>query len=143
MVCVYALSPDPHHQRCRGWSPPRATLHGMLQTEFMGVFLTQHQGLFVSNLEKTSDPHSPSSSGEDSSVLSWRRRQLSFSDWPAVPSLPGGAGTKVVSSSCTAKSIKPRMAALVAQPMGYPTGPGVTATVIPGGDLALGSIKEH
>lgn len=108
MVCMYALSPDPHHQPCRGLSPPRATLHGMLQTEFMDVFLTQHQGLFVGNLEKTSNPHSPSSTGEDSSVLSWRRRQLSFSDWPAVLSLPRGAGTKVMSSSCTARSIKPR-----------------------------------
>lgn len=28
-VCVYALSPDPHHQPCGGWSPARATLHGM------------------------------------------------------------------------------------------------------------------
>lgn len=143
MVCMYTLSPDPHHQPCRGWSPPRATPHGMLQAEFMGQFPTQHQGLFVGNLEKTSDPHSPSSSGEDSSVLSWRRRQLSCSDWPAVLSLPRGAGTKGVSSSCTAYSLKPRMAALVTQPMGCPTGPCVTVTSMPGGDLALGSVKEY
>lgn len=143
MVCMYAFSPDPHHQPCKGLVPTKSNPARDAADRICGSDPTQHQGLFVGNLEKTSDPHSPSSPGEDSSVLSRRRRQLSFGDWPAVLSLRRGRGTKVVSSCCTARSIKPRIAALVAQPMGCPTGPCVTVTSVPGGDLAPGAVKEH
>lgn len=59
---------------------------------------------------------------------------------PSVTGLPRGAGTKVVSSSCPARSTKPRMA--LTQPMGCLTGPCVTVTSIPRRD-ASGWVKEH
>lgn len=63
------LEPWPTPAGLQGLVPTESIPCGMLQRAFMGLFPTQHQGLSVSNVEKVSDPHSPSSSKEDSSDL--------------------------------------------------------------------------
>lgn len=137
VVWVYALSPGPHQQACRGWFPPRASPVGCCREHLWVCSLPSTRVCLWAMWKRSLTLIHPLLLRKTAQTL-WRSRQLSFSDWSPVFSLPGGGGTKVVTYCCTSRTIKPRTAAMVAQPLGCATGSSVTGRWLLLQDMAAG-----